>query len=110
MPFIQPFSRPSAAHSAKNATAPGLPNQPSNDPKGNPMLAQTLYHQAAQRTGYRCELVAAPVEIIARRHRDGQSVAQITRYLQSQLGPDHRAASRSFVQWVITEAGRGEVR
>ncbi|MDQ0378595.1 hypothetical protein [Amycolatopsis thermophila] len=71
------------------------------------MVSQTIYHQAAQRTGYRYELVAAPVEIIARRHREGQSLAQITRYLQSQLGPDHRAASRSFVQWVITATGGG---
>ncbi|NYI87874.1 hypothetical protein HNR02_001197 [Amycolatopsis endophytica] len=71
------------------------------------MVSQTIVHQAARRTGYRYELLVAPVEIIARRHREGQSASQITRYMQAQLGPDHRAASRSFVQWVITAAGGG---
>ncbi|WP_435070899.1 hypothetical protein [Amycolatopsis thermoflava] len=101
---------PGAAHPAKNAAAPGLPNQPQPDQNGEtPMVAQAIYHQAARRTGYRYELVIAPVEIIARRHREGQSVAQITRYMQSQLGPDHQAAARNFVEWVIAATG-GERR
>ncbi|OXM70738.1 MULTISPECIES: hypothetical protein [Amycolatopsis] len=74
------------------------------------MVAQAIYHQAALRIGFHYELVIAPVEIIARCHREGQSVSQITRYLKSHLGPDHRAAARNFVEWVIAETARGGVR
>ncbi|MFD4191384.1 MULTISPECIES: hypothetical protein [Amycolatopsis] len=42
MTNAQPISRPSAAHSAKNATAPGLPNQPRHDSKGTHMVSQTI--------------------------------------------------------------------
>ncbi|OXM74550.1 hypothetical protein CF166_04305 [Amycolatopsis sp. KNN50.9b] len=73
------------------------------------MVAQAIYHQASQRTGFRVQLVAAPVDIIARRHREGQSVSQITRYLRAHLGPENPVASRSFVEWVITATG-GEGR
>ncbi|WP_435061909.1 hypothetical protein [Amycolatopsis thermoflava] len=50
MTNAQPISRPSAAHSAKNATAPGLPNQSRNDSKGRtPMVgkARTLVSTTA---------------------------------------------------------------
>ncbi|MEV5299052.1 hypothetical protein [Amycolatopsis methanolica] len=101
---------PGAARTAKHAAAPGLPTQPLPDQNGETaMVAQAIYHQAAQRTGFRYELLIAPVEIIARRHREGQSVGQITRYMRSQLGPDHQAASRNFVEWVIAATG-GERR
>lgn len=103
------IGNPGAAHSAKNATAPGLPNQPANDVKGStPMVSQELLSRASRRTGYRVALVAAPVQIIAHRHRDGHSLAQITRYLHGQLGPDSPVASRTFVAWVIEAAERGE--
>ena len=102
---------PGAAHSAKNTTAPGLPNQPANDSKGRaPMVSQELLMRASQRTGYRAELVAAPMGIIARRHRAGQSLADITRFLHDQLGPDNPIASRTFVAWVLDAVERGEGR
>jgi hypothetical protein len=72
------------------------------------MVSQQLLSQASRRTGYRVELLTAPVQIIARRHREGQSLAQITRYLHEQLGPDHPVAARVFVAWVIAATERGE--
>ncbi|GAB3003494.1 hypothetical protein LWP59_27630 [Amycolatopsis acidiphila] len=104
------ISDPGAAHPAKNATAPGLPNQPGHDSKGRAlMVSQELLSRASRRTGYRKDLVAAPVQIIAGRHAEGHSVGQITRYLKDQLGPDNTAAARTFVAWVIAAAERGEV-
>ncbi|WP_027932975.1 hypothetical protein [Amycolatopsis thermoflava] len=73
------------------------------------MVSQTVLHQAAQRTGFRVQLVSVPVEIIARRHREGQSLAQITHYLRAHLGPENPVASRCFVEWVISATG-GEGR
>ncbi|SFJ76760.1 hypothetical protein SAMN05421835_108191 [Amycolatopsis sacchari] len=99
-----------AARTAKNENAaPGLPSQPRQDPKGRtPMVSQQLLHRASQRTGFQIDLVAGAVEVIAWRHRDGHSVAEITRYLYTQLGPDCAAASRSFVEWVIDSVRAGE--
>jgi hypothetical protein len=102
---------PGAAHPAKNATAPGLPNQPGNHLKGRaPMVSQQLLSRASRRTGQRVELVAGPVEIIARRAAGtGMTVGEIARDLQDRLGPDNPATTRSFVAWVIGEVERGEV-
>ena len=99
-----------AARTAKNENAaPGLPSQPRQDPKGSTfMVSQTLLHQASQRTGFRVQLIAAPVGIIADRAREGQDAGKITRYLQANLGPDCAAASRSFVEWVLASLAGGE--
>lgn len=99
-----------AARPAKNSTAaPGLPNQPHEDSKGrNFMLPQSLIRRAAERTGYRDALVAAPVEIIARRFvEDRHTPKQIAEYLQHQLGEDNAVASLEFVTWVIGEVASG---
>ncbi|HJQ45593.1 MAG TPA: hypothetical protein VJ870_04600 [Amycolatopsis sp.] len=74
------------------------------------MVSQELLVRASRRTGYRVELVAAPMGIIARRHRAGQSLAEITRFLHDQLGPDSPVASRTFVAWVLDEVERGAGR
>lgn len=72
------------------------------------MVSQTLLSQASRRTGARTQLVRTPVEIIARRHRAGQSLGEITRYLHAQLGADNPCAARPFVAWVIAATERGE--
>jgi hypothetical protein len=99
---------PGAAHPAKNVAAPGLPNQSHNHSERVPMVSQHLVDDAAKRTGYRAELVAVPVAIIARRHNDGQAPRQITRYLHDHLGSDNQAATPAFVGWVIGRIERGE--
>jgi hypothetical protein len=99
---------PGAAHPAKNVAAPGLPNQSHNHSERFLMVSQHLLDDAAKRTGYRAELVAAPVAIIARCHGEGQTARQITRYLQDHLGPDNQASTPAFVGWVIGRIERGE--
>ncbi len=72
------------------------------------MVSQTLLSTASRRTGYRTQLLEAPVAIIARRHREGQSVAQIAGYLRGQLGAENKVTERPFVAWVIAAVERGE--
>ena len=72
------------------------------------MVSQDLLARASRRTGYRIELVKAPIFVIVRRHRDGHTPARISRYLRDQLGPDSPVASRAFVAWVIEAVQRGE--
>jgi hypothetical protein len=72
------------------------------------MVSQDLVERAARRTGWRVELVAGPVGVIARRMGEGQSARQIARYLQSHWGSDHCAASVEFVRWVIDQIRRNQ--
>ena len=102
---------PGAAHSAKNTTAPGLPNQPGNDSKGRTfMVPQELIARAAERTGYRPGLVTPVVQAIAKRSASGETSDQIAAHLANLIGPDNRAASATFVAWVLAEIERGGVR
>jgi hypothetical protein len=102
---------PGTAHSAKNATVPGLPSQSRNRTGRTPMVTQDLIRRASERTGFRPQLVEVPVEIIARRHvKEGHTAGQIARFLQTHLGQDHAAASLEFVSWVIGEVMGGGAR
>lgn len=73
------------------------------------MVTQDLILRASARTRHRVELVAAPVDIIARRCAAGHTNGQIAEYLQSHLGPDNPAASLDFVTWVIEQIRRQEL-
>lgn len=68
-----------------------------------PVVTQDLIRRASDRTRHRVEVVAEPVEIIARRSAEGQSNRQISQYLQSHLGRGNPVASLDFVAWVIGE-------
>ncbi|PXY17088.1 hypothetical protein BAY59_36550 [Prauserella coralliicola] len=73
------------------------------------MVSQQMVAEAAERTGYRADLVKSAVLVIVARYRAGETVKKITRYMVDNLGPDNRAASAEFVRWAIAAAG-GEAR
>lgn len=73
------------------------------------MVAQDLLLRASARTQHRVELVAAPVDIIARRTAAGETNEAIAEYLQAHLGPDNAAASLDFVAWVVGQIRRQEL-
>lgn len=98
-----------ASHSSKNATVPGLPNQSSNHSGRTPMVAQDLLLRASARTRHRVELVAGPLDIIARRSAAGHTNEAIAEYLQAHLGPDSPVASLDFVTWVVGQIRRQEL-
>lgn len=72
------------------------------------MVSNRLLTMASRRTGAQVSLIKAPVENVARRHREGQSDAEITLSLKRDLGADNPAAARNFVEFVATAVDRGE--
>lgn len=72
------------------------------------MVSNRVLTLASRRTGARVSWIKVPVEDIARRHREGQTNAEITLSLKRDLGADDPAAARNFVEFVAAAADRGE--
>lgn len=70
------------------------------------MVSHKLLKQAAKRTGYRPELLSAPIVLIIRRHRKGHTPGQIAAFLRDWYGADNLITDQAFVDWVLTHAGR----